>query len=173
MIICISGLTGSGKSTVGKLLAKDLRIRHIDKSFKEFATGSALVALDRQAKPSFDRAFDKEVVKEAKAGDSVVTTWLGPWMIKGSTLNVWLSAGFDTRVRRIANVNRMTLKDAKIYTKGKDSAVVARIKKAYGIDILKDHNMFDLEINAERIRPKESASLIAMLSMEKEGKRFR
>jgi predicted cytidylate kinase len=173
MIICISGLTGSGKTTVGKLIAKELGIKHIDRSFKEFATGRALIAFDRSAKPSFDRAFDREVIKEARAADSVVTTWLGPWMIKGAALNVWLGAGLDTRVRRIASANRLTLREAKSYTRAKDGAVVARIRKAYGIDILKDHNVFDLEVNTERLHPKQTAALVAMLAVEKGGKRFR
>ena len=37
MIICISGLSGSGKNSVGRLVAEKLRLRLIDPTFKAIA----------------------------------------------------------------------------------------------------------------------------------------
>jgi CMP/dCMP kinase len=173
MIICVSGLTGSGKTTVGKLLSDRLGIRQVSMSYKEFATGDQLVSFIRRVKPSFDRAFDRRIMKEAAKADSVVSTSLGPWIIKGPSLNVWLNASLAERTRRVAALNRMTLKAARSYIEGKDGTWISHVRKAYGIDLLKDHGVFDMEINTERLRTDETVSLISTLSMAREGKRFR
>jgi len=173
MIICISGMSGSGKTTIARMLADELKIRHVNRSFKEFATGKQLVAFQKRVKPSFDRSFDKEIIREAKSADSVVSTWFGPWMVKDSSLNVWLRAGLETRVRRIASANHLALREARSYIKRKDGNNILRARKVYGIDIVNDHSVFDIEINTERMKPKEEVALIAMLSVERGGKRFK
>jgi len=174
MIICISGLTGSGKTTIGEMLSKELRIRHVSRSYKEIAGGGkSLIAFNRSVKPSFDRKFDREIIKEARSGDSVVSTSLGPWIIKNSSLNVWLNASLDARARRKAKAHNNTFKEEIKYIKAKDGTWISHVKKNYGIDITTDHDVFDIEINTERLSKDKIVSLIAMLSLEKSGKKFR
>lgn len=173
MIICISGLSGSGKTTIARMLADELKIRHVNRSYKEFAACKQLIAFQRRAKASFDRKFDNEVIKEARSADSVVSTWLGPWLIKDSSLNVWLHADLETRARRMANANHLTLREAMSYIRSKDGISISHAKRTYGIDVAKDHGVFDIEINTERMKPKEEVALIAMLSVERGGKRFK
>ena len=174
MIICISGLSGSGKTTTAALLAKELKIRHVNRSYKEFTGDNEnLIGFDKNVKHSFDLKFDKEVIKEANKYDSVVSTSLGPWIISNSTLNVWLEVGLDARAKRKAKDRRVSLKQAKKYVKEKDAAWVNHVKKAYGIDIIKDHDVFDVKLNGEKLSKGEIVTTIAMLSLAKDSKRFR
>lgn len=176
MIICITGLAGSGKTPIAKKLADELKIKHIDESLKELAGGDGKPFMNLIAKgvrPETDRQLDRRVVQEAKKSDCVVSTWLGPWMIKDSTLNVWLNASLEERARRKAKDLGMTLKEAKSYLRTVENKDRARWKKLYHIDILKDHGVFDIEINTGRLKIEESVALIAMLALQKSKKRFR
>lgn len=174
MIICIAGLAGSGKSPIAEALAKELKIRHISKSLKELSgDGEALAHFVKNVNAEVDRKLDREIIKEAKKGDCVVSTWLGPWMIKDSEINVWLNASFDTRAKRKAKSLHMTLKHAKSYLKRIEEVDRTRWEKLYGVDIIKDHDVFDIEINTDKLKIKDSVALIAMLSLEREKKRFR
>ena len=89
MIICISGLSGTGKNTAGELLAKQLGCRQIQFTFKDEAKarGISLMELQKLAdkNPGLDKEFDERLVREASKGNCVVTTWLGPWMVKKPT----------------------------------------------------------------------------------------
>ncbi len=176
MIICISGLTGSGKTTIGDMLSKELNIRHVNRSMKEFAKeGKDLIEFQRvvEGKPKIDRDLDKEIAAEAHREDSVVSTWLSPWFIKDSTVNVWLSTSVETRVARKAKDLHCSLKEARAYLEPKDRENRRRWIKLYGIDIEKDHGVFDIEINTDRVKKEDIVALIAMLSLEKSKKRFR
>lgn len=174
MIICISGLTGSGKTTIGEMLSKELKIAHVNRSFKEFAEeGKDLIKFQNAVKPNFDREFDREISREAHRADCVVSTWFGPWIIKDATLNVWLNASPEARARRKAKDLHCSLKGAQEYFTPKDRRNRRRMIKDYGIDILKDHGVFDVEINTDRLKREEVVALIAMLSLEKENKKFR
>ena len=176
MIICIAGLTGSGKTTIGDLLSKELNIRHVNRSFKEFAKeGEDLIKFQEEIKdkPKVDRDLDKEIGEEAHKEDSVVSTWLGPWMIKDSSLNVWLSTSVETRAERKARDMHCSVDEARAYLEPKDQENRERWIKLYGIDIEKDRSVFDIDINTDRVKKEEIVAVIAMLSLEKGKKKFR
>ena len=174
MIICIAGLGGSGKSPIAESLAKKLGIRHVSRSFKEMSgDGKELVDFVKNVKTEVDTDLDSEIIKEAKEQDCVVSTWLGPWMIKDADVKVWLNASIETRAERKAKSLNMTLEEAKDYLKSIEGADAARWKKLYGFDIMKDHDVFDIEINTDKLKIEESVELIALLSLEKGKKKFR
>lgn len=173
MIICVSGYTGSGKSSVGEELAKVLNIKHVTRSYKEFVEEHRhVVKFQSTIKPSFVKKFDREVVLEAKrAKNCVVTSWLSPWMVKGEHVNVWLYASLDTRANRVMKHVKLTYKKTEEYIKKKDSQNKKSWKKLYNID-LDDHSIFDIEINTENLTTKQVAAIIAAVSIEKEKKKF-
>src|SRR3989338_1997406 len=107
MIICISGLTGSGKDTVAGLVAKKLGLPHVNPTFKTYAKEKGLSLLEFQKENSdgkFDREFDAKLLAEVAktGGNCVVSTWLGPWIIKQADIRVRLHAPVRTRATRIA-----------------------------------------------------------------------
>ena len=173
MIIAISGLTGSGKSTVGEQVATELNIKHISTTHKKYAQpGEELLKFTKNATPEFERKFDKQIIKEANEKDCVVTTWLSPWLIKNATARVWLHASPEIRAKRKRHELRKPLKYIHGYVKNKDSTNTNRFKKIYGIDI-NDHSIFDIIINTDRLNISQVSQLIIALSAVKEKKNFR
>jgi CMP/dCMP kinase len=174
MIICIAGLGGSGKSPIAESLAKKLKIRHVSKSLKETSgDGKNLVNAIENAKTSDDKDRDAFMLREANKGDCVTSTWLGPWLIKNADVRVWLNASLGTRAKRKAKDLHMSQKQAEEYLNRIEKANIARWKRLYGFDITKDHEIFDLEINTDKLKIEESVAVIALLSLEKGKKKFR
>ena len=178
MRICISGMTASGKTTLGKLIARELNVEHITKEkTKEYAKlmndleqrKDAKLALAQTADSRYAKDFDAEIIKAAKGKNCVVSTWLAPWLIKDATLRVWLNASPAERYRRKARDLGVSIRKAEKFVKEKDSLAAKGFKKVYGIDI-NDHSVFDIEINTEKLDHKKVVAVISMLAMLKEGK---
>ncbi len=162
-IICISGLTGSGKNSAGEALAKLTGLRLISFTFKNEAKkrGISLMEMQKLADENkeIDLNFDKRLVEEASKGNCIVTTWLGPWMIKNADLRVWLYADERVRAERIAKRDELNADKALAHLRKRDADNISRFKKHYGIDIT-DRSNFDMEIDSGKHRPAEIAKII-------------
>jgi cytidylate kinase len=115
---------------------------------------------------SIDKDFDARLIAAAKKGNCVVTTWLGPWMIKNADIRVWLHASSDVRAERIARRDNMALEQAKRHIEERDESNRMRYLEIYNIDIY-DHSGFDLIINSEKFNPNQSAAIIAEAALQK------
>jgi cytidylate kinase len=164
MKICISGLSGSGKNSVGSLVAQKLGFRLVNPTFKTIAKKQKmdLLAFHKKAEADhgIDKKFDDSLIKEASGGNCVVTTWLGPWMIKDADIRVWLYAPSSARAARVAGRDGMQLPEAQKHISERDESNHLRYLEIYKIDIY-DHSGFDLVINTERFLPVQSAEIIA------------
>lgn len=173
--ICISGLSNSGKTSLGYLISKDLNIMNITKhtvgSFKKDEK-EIRKSVIQTAEKKYANAFDKEVAELAEKNDCVVTTWLSPWIVKNPTIRVWLDASFEERASRCAESKNIGIEKAKAFIKEKDELTIKGFRDVYGIDI-NDHSDFDITINTEKLSKEESASVISMLALGKEKSRFR
>jgi len=172
MIICIAGLSGSGKNSVGNLVAEKLGLRVVNPTFKTLAKSAKMDLLDFHRKAEkehkIDTDFDARLIADASKGGCVVTTWLGPWMIKNADIRVWLYAPSSARAKRVAGRDGMPLADAARHIEERDESNRARYLEIYKIDIY-DHSGFDLVINSERFMPGQSSAIIAQAAIEKCG----
>ena len=163
MKICISGLSGSGKNSVGRYVAEKLRLRLVDPTFKTIAAKQKMSLMDFHRKAekehSIDKSFDAHLISEAKNGNCVVTTWLGAWMIKDADIRVWLYAPSSARAARVAKRDGMGFDEAARHISERDESNRARYLEIYKIDIY-DHSGFELVINSEKFMPEESANII-------------
>ncbi len=161
MIIAISGLTGSGKNTLGELLAKELGYRLVCPTFKDLARKEGIPLMEFQKKaeddPDIDRKFDA-VLKEQAQGDCVVTTWLGPWMVDAD-LKIKVSAPAETRAERIAKRDGMGPEEALRHVNERDERNRERYKRLYGIDIY-DEGIYDAVLDSGRYRPEELLKMV-------------
>ena len=164
MIIAISGLSGCGKNTVGERVAQKLRLRPIRISFKDEAAKAGMTLMEYQQLASKDERLDREldarIVEEAKEGDCVIMTWLGPWMVKNCDLRVWLNTSEEERARRVAKRDGMSEEEALAHIRERDANNRERYMRYYKINI-DDRRMFDLEINTDRFTAEQAAELIA------------
>lgn len=175
--ICISGLSASGKTSLGHRLAKELNLMHITKASTQIyrnasANFKGKEKLAEMAVSRHSRTFDKELIGLASKNNCVMTTWLGPWLVKNPTVSVWLHAGIDARARRRANEMKITVAKAKKMINEKDSLTIKGFKRIQGIDI-NDREGFDMELNTERLTVEEMASLISMLALSRSKMKFR
>jgi cytidylate kinase len=174
MIICISGLSGSGKNSVGTAVARLLRLRVVDPTFKTLAAKQRMTLLEFQKKAEkdhdIDKKFDDALRAETRRGDCVVTTWLGPWMIEKADLRIWLYAPQAVRAKRVAGRDGMDAEAALKHISERDDDNHHRYRDIYGIDIY-DHSGFDLIINTTGIMPDESAEIIACAARLREGRK--
>lgn len=169
MIIAISGMSGSGKNTVGEIVAKKLGMRTIEYTFKDYAKemGIDLMEFQKMARKDekIDKEFDKRQVTAANKGNCVITTWLGPWMVKKANLRIWLDANEETRARRISGRETMTKAQALAHLRKRDKDNVDRYRKLYGIDI-RSREIFDIIINTEKFSPEEIADAIVAVAKD-------
>ena len=172
MIITVWGLTGAGKNTLGGLIAKKMGYRLVCPTFKDVAKaeGVSLMEFQKMAEKDFriDRKFDKVLKKECEKGDSVVTTWLGPWMLDAD-VRIKLFVPDEERARRIAARDKMTPEQAMRHIKERDDNNIERYKAVYNVDIL-DEDIFDACLNGGIYDPKQLLAISLEIIKQKTGK---
>lgn len=170
MIIAISGLTGSGKNTLGKSIAAALNIHHLCPTFKDLAAKEGVDLIDFQKKaandPQIDKKFDELLKQEATKGSCVATTWLSPWMLDAN-IRIYLFVPLQTRAQRIASRDKMSIEEAKKHIQTRDEQNKARYQKVYDIDI-SNLDIFDICLNADKFTPKEMTAIVLNILKQKE-----
>jgi cytidylate kinase len=157
MIIAIAGLTGSGKNTLGELLAEELGYRLVCPTFKDLAKkeGIPLMEFHKKAEddPDIDRKFDEVLKEQAAEGNCIITTWLGPWMVDAD-IKIRVTAAPEIRAERIAGRDSMSAEEAVAHVNERDDNNRKRYKKLYGIDI-DNEDIFDAVLDSGKYRPEE------------------
>jgi len=160
MMITVSGLTGCGKDTLGKLLAEKLGYKMVNPTFKDLAEaeGISLREFQKRAEkdPDIDRKFDDALKRMAK-GDCVVTTWLGPWVLDAG-VRIKLIAPAKVRAGRIAMREGMGEEQALAHLQEREERNRKRYLKLYGVDIF-DDTLFDACLSSASFSPQELLAL--------------
>ncbi|MBU0591603.1 cytidylate kinase family protein [Candidatus Micrarchaeota archaeon] len=164
MIIAISGLTGSGKNTIGALLSKKLKYKMICPTFKDLAKkeGIDLMEFHMMAKNdhSIDRKFDEMLRQQAK-GNCIVTTWLGPWIVDAD-VRIKVYAPLNIRAERTAKRDGMKIDEATNHILKRDKINKERYMKVYGISIDED-SIFDACLNSGFYTPEELLKIVLVI----------
>jgi len=153
VVIAISGLHGSGKSTYARSVANEFNLRHVSTGefFRQIAMERQLTLAEftREAekKPAIDRLLDERIKTAIKKGNVVVDGLLAGWNAMGFTaLKIYLSASFQTRINRIATRDTISSIEAEKITTLREHSEKGRFKKLYGIEI-DDLSIYDLVLN--------------------------
>ena len=180
VVICVSGMTGSGKSTVAKRLAAKYELGY-------FSGGNALKALaqeegynpdirgwwetpqglkflqQRMADPAFDKRIDEKLLELAEQGNVVLDSWTMPWLLDGG-FKIWLEASPQVRAKRVVKRDGISFKEAVEAVKEKDEKTREIYKSLYGFDLGHDFSPFDLVLATDEINPDEVFHAVSLVT---------
>jgi len=166
MKITISGLPGSGTTTVAKILASKLNYKLISAGevFRQLARekGYSLEEFSKYAEsnPDIDLYIDKLQKELAeKEENAIVEGRLSGWMIKDADLKVWIFADEDVRYARVAKREGKDVVEIRKKTKSREEYEKSRYRKFYGIDI-DDWSIYHLIINSGHFDAESIAEII-------------
>lgn len=168
MLITLSGLPGSGTSTVARMVAADLGLEHLDGGtvFRGLARerGKTLADFAREAEgnDAIDRALDDRLTERARKGDVLVESRLAGWLVTGAQLDglrVWIECDETERARRVAGRDHHQADEALAANREREASERDRYQRYYGID-LTDRSIYDLVLDSTDVGPLDLVALI-------------
>lgn len=166
MRITISGLPGSGTTTVAKLLSRELSMELISagEMFRQIANEKNL-KLEQFSKlaennDDFDRGIDEKQGEEAmKRPNVIVEGRLSGFFVPDADLKIWLKAPVEVRAKRIAGREGIAYEEALYAMKNRERSENMRYEKYYGIN-LDDLSIYDLVIDSSKWSEKDIVAMI-------------
>jgi len=153
IVVTISGLHGTGKSTYARALAREFGLRHVSAGmlFREIASqkGLSVEELSRLAEgdAGIDRIVDERTKLEAKKGSVVIDGQLAGWMAKDqANIRIFLTAPDKVRIERLARRDNVGCIEAERQTRLREEIERKRYQKFYGVDI-RDISIYDVILN--------------------------
>ena len=168
MLITISGLPGSGKTTVARLVATRLGLEHVYAGdiFRRQAeaAGLSLEEYARRAETdhSIDRQLDEQMRGRAAAGDAVLEGRLAAFMAEEAgvpALRVFLDAPEAVRAARIADREGGNASERLAQIQAREASDARRYREIYGYDY-HDPARHDLVLHTDGRSPAELAAAI-------------
>jgi cytidylate kinase len=171
MVICISGMAGTGKSTLSKKLARKyglkcysggetLKALATDEGYNPSSRGwwespEGLNFLEKREKNlKFDKAVDEKLLEYAKQGDVLLDSWTMPWLLK-TGFKIWLLASIEKRAARVAKRDKITVEKALQALKEKEARTKAIYKELYSFNLGEDFAPFHLVLDTDNLNAKE------------------
>ncbi len=159
LTITVSGLSGSGKTTVAKEIAKvfKLKLTNAGDLFREYAAKNK-IPLDEMSKslpPKIDYKIDKMMLNLAENGGGVLVARLSAWVAGDwADCKVFVQCDKKIRYERVAEREGLSLSRTKIMVENRDKRDYQRYKTLYGIDA-NDKKIYDLIISNNQISLEE------------------
>ena len=152
VVVTISGPTGSGKSSVAKMIARKFGVDYysIGDYFRQSAkeAGMDVKEFTEKASKEFHLQADNHVDELSKKGNIVIEGRLVGYMASGADFKIYLTAPLEVRAARIAKRNEISLKEAKNRVTVREEEHSRIFKKVYGLDVEK-LDIYDLVMNTE------------------------
>ena len=180
VVICISGMTGSGKSTVAKKLADKyglgyfsggnaLKILAQEEGYESdvrgwWETAEGLNFLkQRMADPVFDKKIDEKLLELAAEGNVVLDSWTVPWLLKEG-FKVWLEASPQVRAKRVVTRDSISDEEALKALTEKDERTRQIYKSLYGFDLGHDLTPFNLVLATDELDPDDIFYAVSLVT---------
>lgn len=171
IVICISGMAGTGKSTLSKKLAEKYNLKCYSggDALKELAKAEGYdvsrqgwwespeglnFLKERVIDPKFDKAVDAKLLEHAQQGNVLLDSWTMPWLLKEG-FKIWLMASIEKRAARVAERDKITVNEAFNVLEKKEDRTKAIYKKLYGFVLGEDFAPFDLVLDTDNLVAEE------------------
>jgi len=165
MILTISGLHGTGKSTIGKKLAKSLGIKYYStgEAFRDLAKDMNMSLKEFthyvEENPEIDKQLDKKIIDIAKKGNIIVDSQLSGYILESiADFKILLTCPLETRVKRMAERDLTLYENNLKETLLREKSELRRFKELYNIDLSdndKIKKMYDLIIDTQNLTIEE------------------
>ena len=179
IVVCISGMAGTGKSTLAKKLAQKYKLKYYsggdtlkelskDEGYNPSSRGwwespEGLSFLKRREKNlKFDKAVDDKLLEYAQQGNVLLDSWAMPWLLKNG-FKIWLVASLEKRAERIAKRDKIAVKKALQALKEKEARTKAIYKKLYGFKLGEDFGPFNLILDTDNLDTGEVFQVLCMV----------
>ena len=179
IVVCISGMAGTGKSTLAKKLAQKYKLKYYSggDSLKELAkdegcnpssrgwweSPEGLSFLKKREKNlKFDKAVDDKLLEYAQQGGVLLDSWAMPWLLK-TGFKIWLVASVEKRAERIAKRDKIAVKKALQVLKEKEARTKAIYKKLYGFRLGEDFEPFNMIFDTDNLDAAEVFQVLCMV----------
>ena len=175
VLITISGLPGSGKTTVARLVAEQLGLEHVyagDLFRRQAAArGLSLEEYARRAETdhSIDRALDEQMQARAARDEAVLEGRLAAFMADAArrpALKVFLDAPEPVRAARIVAREGGAAEARLQETQAREASDARRYREIYGFDY-HDRGRYDLVLSTDGRAPEELAADIVRAARER------
>lgn len=170
MLVTISGLSGSGKSSGAKGLSERLGIPTVDVGsiFRAMAKRHRMdviaFGLYAEKHPEIDRELDDEMIRLAKKRKNLILQGrLAGLMSAARGLKahrIWIDASLDTRAKRTAVREGIPLAKARKNVAKRDNDNRNRYLETYGLD-LNDRSVYDTVVQTDDLTIEEVVSFLA------------
>ncbi|MFX1375375.1 MAG: (d)CMP kinase [Promethearchaeota archaeon] len=142
MILTISGLHGTGKSTIGKLLAEKLSINY-------YSTGQAFRDLAKEMNftleefteyveenPDIDKKLDQKIIEIAQNNDVVIDSQLSAYILESiADFKILLTCPLEIRVKRMTGRDNASYNEKLKETIKREQSELERFEILYNIDL--------------------------------------
>jgi cytidylate kinase len=179
IVVCISGMAGTGKSTLAKKLAERYGLMY-------YSGGDALKALaaeegydsssggwwespeglsfleKREKNLKFDKAVDDKLLEYAQQGCVLLDSWTMPWLLK-TGFKIWLIASVEKRAERVAERDKLSIEEASQVLKEKEARTKSIYKKLYGFTLGEDLEPFNLVLDTDNLNAGEVFQALCMV----------
>ncbi len=174
MKICLTGFTGTGKSTLARRLAAHYGLAYVsggnvlkkliggeealrDPGWWEREGGKRAMEL-RKRDPSFDRRVDEELIRLAmEKGDVVLDSWTMAYLLEADDkVAIFLKADLGVRAERVARRDRTSVEEAKEAIIRKDAETKRLYLSLYGFRLGEDLSPFNLVLDTTRLSADET-----------------
>ncbi len=170
MILTISGLHGTGKSTIGKLISQKLGLKY-------YSTGQAFRDLAKEMNftleeftdyveenPDIDKKLDDKIIKIAQEDNVIIDSQLSAYILESiADFKILLTCPLEIRVNRMTERDSTLYNDALRETTIRENSELKRFKKLYDIDLnnkLKNERLYNLIIDTSELTIEEIFELI-------------
>jgi cytidylate kinase len=166
MLLTISGLHGTGKSTIGNIIAQKLDLKYYStgQAFRELAKEMNLTLKEFtefvENNPKIDRKLDHKINEIAQKGNVIIDSQLSAFILKSiADLKILLTCPLEVRVQRMAKRDNTDYEEKLKETQIREDSEIKRFKDLYNID-LNESNVYDLMIDTSNLTIEEIVEII-------------